>query len=77
MKNKIAFFFLAVVGTLVLGILGLVIASTWGGNYAVDFVAFDLRGYEATGVIGASIGLVVGAVLSLRFYHKLFCEKGL
>jgi hypothetical protein len=50
MGNKIAFWFLALVGILFCALLGWLIAAQWGGNYAEDFVFLTYRGYEATGI---------------------------
>ena len=72
MKNKIAFFFLALVGTGVLMVIGWLLAAGWGSSHAEDFVAFGLRGYEATGVIGQHVGIVIGIVLSIFAYRRLF-----
>lgn len=75
MKNKIAFFFLAIVGTgvlfLALGFAGMM----YGGNYSDTYEALGTRGYEAWGLIGSSIGLIVGVIGARYLYHKLFCEK--
>ncbi|QQR82530.1 hypothetical protein IPJ70_00210 [Candidatus Campbellbacteria bacterium] len=72
MGNKIAFFFLALVGTCLLGLIGWVVLATYGGNYAEDFIAFGLRGYEATGFIGQCVGLVLGVVMTIYIYQKNF-----
>jgi hypothetical protein len=51
--------------SLLFAIVGWVLAATCGGNYAVDFVAFQVRGYEATGMIGALVFSLFGAALSV------------
>ncbi|MEK7578970.1 MAG: hypothetical protein AAB460_00335 [Patescibacteria group bacterium] len=72
MANKIAFFFLALVVTGFLGVLGWVLLATWGGGYAEDFIAFGTRGYEATGIIGWWVGIVIGVVASIFVYKRIF-----
>ncbi|MEN9405082.1 MAG: hypothetical protein RLY47_41 [Candidatus Parcubacteria bacterium] len=72
MKNKVAFFFLAIVGTVLLFGIGFVMASIWGGNHAVDFVLLDWRGYEATGMVGAMVGLIIGLGLTFFSYRRIF-----
>jgi hypothetical protein len=44
------------------GVVGLLVGATIGGNMADDFRFAGNRGYEATGVMGALIGFVVGIV---------------
>ncbi|RMF63628.1 MAG: hypothetical protein D6743_10455 [Calditrichaeota bacterium] len=44
------------------GVIGLLIGATIGGNMAGDFRFAGNRGYEATGVLGALSGLLVGVV---------------
>ena len=55
-----------VVGTLLIaltaGVVGLLVGTAIGGNWAEDFRFAGNRGYEATGVLGAIIGLAVGIV---------------
>jgi hypothetical protein len=75
MKKKIAFWFLAVVGTPLFALVGLVIAATWGGNYAEDFFFAGYRGYEATGIIGEWVGGAIGVILSILSYRRLFKRK--
>jgi hypothetical protein len=72
MKNKVAFFFLAIVGTVLLLGIGFVTASIWGGNHAVVFVLFGWRGYEATGMVGGIVGLIIGLGLAFFSYRRLF-----
>jgi hypothetical protein len=52
------------IGGIALGALGLVAGAIFGGNYATTFEFRGLKGYEATGQIGAIIGFVVGGALS-------------
>jgi len=51
------------IGGIALAILGLIVGGTYGGNYAPDFEFNSLRGYEATGLIGAILGFVSGGAL--------------
>lgn len=51
------------VGGIFLAIVGLVVGAGYGGNYATDFEFNGVRGYEATGQIGAIIGFAVGTPL--------------
>jgi hypothetical protein len=51
------------IGGLVLAAVGSVVRATYGGNYATDFKFNGLRGYEATGQLGAMFGVVTGAPL--------------
>ena len=51
------------IGGIVIAVVGLVVGATYGGNYATDFEFNGLRGYEATGQIGAILGFVAGGSL--------------
>ena len=55
-----------VIGAILIGfacaVVGLLVGATIGGNLAVDFQFAGNRGYEATGVVGALIGLAIGVV---------------
>lgn len=55
-----------VIGAILIGlvcaVVGLLVGSTIGGNMANDFRFAGNRGYEATGVLGALIGLAIGVV---------------
>jgi len=55
-----------------LGILGWLIGAYFGGNFAQTFVFNGVRGYEATGQLGAIIGAVLGITLSsfILFIHS-------
>lgn len=44
---------------------GFIVGATIGGNYFNDFTAFQMRGYEATGLIGALAFSIVAAALSV------------
>ena len=45
---------------MLIGLMGWIIGAYIGGNFAVDFIFFGLRGYEASGVIGSTIGALLG-----------------
>jgi hypothetical protein len=70
MKQKILITFaLCILIILVCTIIGLIAGATIGGNYFTEFEAFGNRGYEATGILGALIGAVLG------FVGAYFCTK--
>jgi hypothetical protein len=71
MVTKTAFF-LAALGICIAGIIGMGVFTLVGGNYAVDFTAFGLRGYEATGIIGLYVGLIIGTVLAALLLYKRY-----
>jgi membrane protein YqaA with SNARE-associated domain len=52
----------AVFGGVAGGVAGWLLGALYGGNYAVNFEFAGLRGYEATGQIGAIIGFVLIAL---------------
>jgi hypothetical protein len=55
---------LAVIATqMVCGIVGFVIGTYFGGNYAVDFTFNGVRGYEAMGQIGLIVSAFIGGPL--------------
>ena len=55
----------------VIALIGLVVGVTYGGNYATDFEFNGLRGYEATGQIGAVFGFVAGGSLGAYLVARL------
>ena len=59
--------FLTILFSLVLMIFGaiggLIIGMYLGGNYFVNFEFANVRGYEAVGLVGSIIGLVLGLLL--------------
>ena len=61
-----------IVGGLALGVVGLIAGALFGGNYATDFQFGDARGYEATGQLGAIIGLALGAALAALLAARVF-----
>jgi hypothetical protein len=44
-------------------IIGLIMGSMYGGNYATGIKFMDLQGYEATGLMGLFIGYAMGGCL--------------
>ena len=50
---------------IVCGILGFMVGTYIGGNYAQNFTFLDVRGYEAAGLLGLIIGAITGGVLGL------------
>ena len=49
--------------SVLLGGVLLIALSIFGGNYATNFVFGGQRGYEATGMIGAMLGMPLGGIL--------------
>lgn len=68
MKTKIIF---AVIGIVLLSVLGLLIGMNIGGNYDSGFEFLGGVGYEATGYLGAVIGALIGALLGIFAGSKL------
>jgi hypothetical protein len=62
---------LAFLTLLLFMIIGWLIGATIGGNHFVDFQAFGLRGYEATGLLGVWIGLLPGAFVAYFIVRRL------
>ncbi len=58
-----------------MGILFLLIGATIGGNFFVNFEAFGVRGYEATGMVGLYVGIIIGIVVSINVLKKLNKDK--
>jgi hypothetical protein len=61
--GPLVFLVTGLVGGLVLAVVGWVVGATYGGNHATDFAFNGLRGYEATGRLGAMFGFVAGFAL--------------
>lgn len=59
-----------VFGTLVFGIIFLLIGMNLFGNYFVNATFLGGRGYEAGGNLGFLIGIVIGVVLSIFMYRR-------
>jgi hypothetical protein len=47
-------------------VVGLITGIQIGGNYFTSFEFLGNRGYEATGLIGSWVGLVIFGLLGLR-----------
>ena len=64
-----------VIGAIFIGfacaVVGLLVGATIGGNMAVDFRFAGNRGYEATGVVGALIGLAIGVISGALAFARL------
>lgn len=60
MVKKIA---ACVVLGLVLGLIGGLVGALIGGNYLEDFIFINLRGYEATALLGVILGAISGGIL--------------
>ena len=60
----LATFFLAVAAFAVIG-------ATLGGNLFQTFEAFGVRGYEATSIVGALIGAVLGIAADYLIVRRL------
>ena len=72
MVRKKIYCVLGTVTLLIIGALvGLIIEAIIGGNYMTEFEFGCVRGYEATGRIGAFIGVAVGALLSIFLCKRL------
>lgn len=52
------------------GVIGLVIATIIGGNFATEFRFAGTMGYEATGILGFIIGSSIASVVSFRYVEK-------
>jgi len=67
-------FIVSLIGSILLGIAGLIFGATIGGNYG--FPAFGGNvGYESGGVFFAIVGISLGAMLGAMFVRKLRQEK--
>ncbi|HEU5077532.1 MAG TPA: hypothetical protein VFU02_25240 [Polyangiaceae bacterium] len=59
---------IVVIGGMLLGaIAGLFVGALVGGNLATNFEFLDLRGYEATGIVGLLLGMLLGGALTARW----------
>ncbi len=59
----------------IMGIFLLLVGATVGGNFFVNFEAFGVKGYEATGIIGLYLGIIIGIVISINIYRKIRYDK--
>lgn len=51
--------------------LGYLAGATYGGNYAEDAYFAGVRGYEATGLLGAIAGGAIGAVTVILLRRRV------
>lgn len=51
-------------------VVGLFVGAFVGGNFAPSFQLLHLRGYEATGVLGLVLGMLVGGGLAARWRQR-------
>lgn len=51
-----------IIGAVLGAVVGLVVGAFAGGNLATRFELFELRGYEATGIVGLAVGMLLGGV---------------
>lgn len=58
-------------GGIVAALVGLIVGAAYGGNFATDFEFNGVRGYEATGQIGAVLGFLIGAPVSAYLIARL------
>ena len=60
----------AVASLAILTLFGFVVGANYGGNHATDFEFAGVRGYEATGALGALLGMAAWtfAVLAVTFF---------
>lgn len=74
-RTKIfAQFIIGLVGSIVIGFIGLILGSGIGGNYG--FPAFGgVVGWEAGGVFFALLGIAIGGLLSVMLATKLMHKK--
>lgn len=57
-------------GSLLLGLVGMVVGAYIGGNFAESFVFNGVRGYEATGQLGFWVGIIAGVALGVLVLNK-------
>ena len=57
-------------GSLLLGLVGMVVGAYIGGNFAESFVFNGVRGYEATGQLGFWVGIIAGVALGVLVLKK-------
>ncbi len=62
--------FVSVLAGLILGVIGLLIGTWFGGNFATEFVFNNVRGYEATGQVGFILFALIGAVGGWQYMAK-------
>ncbi|MFA5820627.1 MAG: hypothetical protein WC873_00715 [Candidatus Gracilibacteria bacterium] len=73
MKKLFPQFVSGVLASQILGLIGLLVMATYGGqNGCWTWVneLFNTRGYESCGDLGGVVGLVVGAIFGVMIIHK-------
>jgi hypothetical protein len=74
-KRVVGVVLAGLVGGIAVAVLGLIVGATYGGNYATNFEFNGLRGYEATGLIGAILGFVSGGALCSYLVGRLTADR--
>jgi len=59
-----------IVGVVLGAMVGLFVGAFVGGNFATSFELLHLRGYEATGVLGLVLGMLLGGALAMRWQRR-------
>ena len=59
-----------IVGSLLLGLVGMIVGAYIGGNFAESFVFNGVRGYEATSQLGFWMGIIAGVALGVLVLNK-------
>jgi len=55
---------------LLLGVIGFFIGAHIGGNYAQDFIFLGSKGYEAVGLIGFWVGVILTLITGVLLWLK-------
>jgi hypothetical protein len=71
LKRGVLVIVAGLLGGIAVAILGLIVGAAYGGNYASQFEFNGVRGYEATGQIGAIVGFVSGGTLCSYLVGRL------
>mgnify|MGYP001493464561 CR=1 FL=1 len=68
---KVFWKIIALAGIMFLGgFSGMVLGALIGGNYLENFVFINLRGYEASGQLGAIIGALLSIVIAWNILFR-------
>jgi len=59
------------IGALLFAVIGVIAGVYYGGNYASNCEFNGARGYEATGQLGALIGMVFGGLFIVLLFHLI------